>query len=520
MKAITYRIQLIEPVLVTQVQSGEENSAIGLPFVPGSALRGVFIDRYRRMHPGVDIAADEDARRLFFTGAVCFLHAYPWLKDTRLVPTPLSWQAEKDRAGADAPQITDFAVDDTHQLQHPKPVQSAFCSLDKDPVLYTPDMLSSVHIGLAEVNRRGEGNAVYRYDALAAGEMLAGVVLVQDDADAAILETLITPGEVALGGAHLAGYGRAEIVNVQVKCSWDEVEAPEEVETDDEATDDRVIITLLSDTLVRGAGGQVNGDLTVALETALGLDPGTLHLERSYQRLRPVGGYNRKWSLPLPQGWALQAGSVFVYDAAGLDLGKLQALEQRGIGERLSEGFGRFAVNAQRVAALQGRKVERTAPPAQELSAGSKALARQMANRRLELLLERKLMSLVNKMEFSSTPSNAQLSRVRRAAQQAQYVKSLAPVIGLLDDLKDAQKRDFERARLHSHNNLNLLQWVRQRAAQGDVEVQLLHSEPLPAVAGERAVLTDEQRVIYTARLIDGVMRKATKENQRREESR
>ncbi len=207
MKAITYRIQLIEPVLVTQVQSGEENSAIGLPFVPGSALRGVFIERYRRLNPTVDIAADAEARRLFFTGATCFLHAYPWLKSTRLVPTPLSWQAEKDRAGADSPEIFDFAVKNTRQLQLPKSVPSAFCSLDRYPVLYTPDMLSSVHIGLVEVDRRGEGNAVYRYDALAAGEVLAGVVLVQEDADAGIVETLVMPGEVTLGGA-LAGYGR------------------------------------------------------------------------------------------------------------------------------------------------------------------------------------------------------------------------------------------------------------------------------------------------------------------------
>lgn len=514
MKAITYRLRLIEPVLVTQVQSGEENSAIGLPFVPGSALRGVFIDRYRRLHPTVDIAADAEARRLFFTGASCFLHAYPWLNSTRLVPTPLSWQTEKDSAAAEAPAICDFAVDDTKQLNLPKPVKAAFCTLDKDPTLYTPSIISSVHIGLEKVDVRGRGNTVYRYDALAAGEVLSGVVLVQDDADAATLEKLFTPGEVTLGGAHLAGYGRAMIEDVQIRRRW------EEVETEDEGANNVVIITLLSDTLMRGTSGQIDGDLTAALETALKLAHGTLHLKRSYQRLRPVGGYNRKWSLPLPQGWAIQAGSVFVYNAADLDLSGIQALMYHGIGERRAEGFGRFVVNAQRVAVLQGRKTKRTAPAAGELSESSKTLAQQMANRRLELLLERELTALVNRIEFSGRPTNAQLSRVRRAAQQAQYDKSLAPITALLDDLKAAQKHDFERARLRSHNNINLLQWIRERATEGDVDVQLIHGAPLPMVAGERADLTAEQRVIYTARLIDGVMRKATKENQRQEESR
>ncbi len=514
MKAITYCIRLIEPVLVTQVQSGEENSAIGLPFVPGSALRGVFIDRYRRLYPTVDVAADPTARRLFFTGAVCFLHAYPWQDNTRLTPTPLSWQTEKDSVGADTPEIFDFAVDDAKLLKLPKPAKGAFCSLGEAPALYTPPIVSSVHIGLAEVDRRGEGNVVYRYDALAAGEVLAGVVIMRDETDAAILEKLITPGEVTLGGAHLAGYGRAAIEDVQVQGRW------EEVETDNAEAGAAVIITLLSDTLVRGASGQLDGDLTTTLAAALKIAPESLQVDRSYQRLRPVGGYNRKWSLPLPQGWALQAGSVFVYKTAGLDQAKLQALAQCGIGERRAEGFGRFAVNAQGIAHFQGRTPKRVAAPAGVLSESSKALAQHMADRRLELLLERELMALVNSIEFSGTPSNAQLSRIRRAAQQAQHDRRLEPVTKLLADLKPAQQHDFERARLRSHNNVTLLQWTRERAAQQDVDVQLIRSIPLPMVAGERAVLTDEQRAVYTARLIDGVMRKATKERQRQEEGR
>lgn len=511
MKTITYRIRLLEPVLVTQVQSGEENSAIGLPFVPGSALRGAFVDRYRRLFSTADLAADPDARRLFFTGDVCYLHAYPWQEEMRLVPTPLSWLAEKDEAGTKSPQVFDWAVDDTAMLALPKPVKGLFCSLDENPLLYTPPVISTVHIGLTKVDVRGKGNAVYRYDALPAGEVLAGAVVVQNDADVATLEKVITPGEVRLGGSHLAGYGRAVIEDVQIKRRWPETEANKEPATDE------VIVTLLSDTIVRGAGGQIDGDLTAALETALQAAFGSLKLNRSYQHLRPIGGYNRKWSLPLPQAWAIQAGSVFVYQAENLNLAKLNELAQCGIGERRAEGYGRFALNAQCAASFRGRAPVRVSPSAAELSDSSKALAQQMANRRLELLLERQLTALVNTIEFSSIPSNAQLSRVRKAAQQAQYVKTLAPITRLLADLKPAQLRDFEKARLRSHSNMTLLQWMRERAQQGDVDVQLIRGIPLPAVAGERATLTEEQRISYTARLIDGVMKKATKENQRRE---
>jgi len=514
MKTITYRIRLLEPVLVTQVQSGEENSAIGLPFVPGSALRGAFVDRYRRLFSTADLAADPGARRLFFTGDVCYLHAYPWQEDTRLVPTPLSWLAEKDEAGTKSPQVFDWAVDTTAMLALPKPVKGLFCSLGDNPLLYTPPVISAVHIGLAEVDVRGKGNAVYRYDALPAGEVLAGAVIAQDDADVAVLEKLITPGEVRLGGAHLAGYGRAMIEDAQTKRRWPETGANSKPATDE------VIVTLLSDTIVRGAGGQIDGDLTAALETALQAVPGSWKLSRSYQHLRPIGGYNRKWSLPLPQAWAIQAGSVFVYQAANIDLAELHELTQCGIGERRAEGYGRIAVNAQCAASFRGRAPVCVVPSAAELSDSSKSLAQQMAERRLELLLERQLTALVNTIEFNGTPSNAQLSRVRKAAQQAQYVKTLDPITRLLADLKPAQLHDFERARLSSRNNVTLLHWMRERAEQGDVDVQLLRGMPLPAVAGERATLTAEQRISYTARLIDGVMKKATRENQRREEGR
>lgn len=517
MRTIIYRIRLLEPVLVTQVQSGEENSAIGLSFVPGSALRGAFVDRYRRQFSVSDLAVDPTARRLFFTGSVCFLHAYPWQEETRLVPTPLSWLTEKDEATGKTPQVFDWAVDNTRPLDLPKPVKGMFASLGDAPALYAPPVISTVHIGLAKVDVRGKGNAVYRYDALPAGEVLAAAAVVQEDADVAVLEQLITPGDVMLGGAHLAGYGRAVIENVQIKRRWQETEAGSEIARNE------VIVTLLSDAIVRGADGQISGDLTSALEAVLAARPGDLKLDRSYQRLRPIGGYNRKWSLPLPQTWAIQAGSVFVYKAAGLDLMKLQELAQRGIGERRAEGYGRFAVNAQTTASFRGRPPTHIAPAASELSDSSKALAQHMANRRLELLLERELTALVNMIEFNGTPSNAQLSRVRKAAQQAQYARTLEPITRLLADLKPMQLHDFEKARLKSHSNMTLLQWIRERAERRDTDVQLIHGRSLPVMAGVRATLTDEQRVNYTARLIDGVMKKATKamkENQRREEGR
>ena len=104
MSALTFRIRLKTPVLATQTESGEPNSATAFDYIPGSMIRGALI---ARMGGNVaDLPVDPEMRRLFFSGDVHFLNAYPFDADSfsnRLLPVPLSW---RERDG----QIYDFAV--------------------------------------------------------------------------------------------------------------------------------------------------------------------------------------------------------------------------------------------------------------------------------------------------------------------------------------------------------------------------------------------------------------------------
>ena len=77
MRACTFQLRLLEPVLVARAESGEENSAVGLPFVPGSTLRGALVARFLERNPIANLATDARARRLFLDGTTCFLNAYP-----------------------------------------------------------------------------------------------------------------------------------------------------------------------------------------------------------------------------------------------------------------------------------------------------------------------------------------------------------------------------------------------------------------------------------------------------------
>jgi CRISPR-associated protein Csx10 len=505
MKALTVRLRLLEPVLVSQAESGEENSAIGLPFIPGSALRGALVSRYLNAHPSVDLATDPQSRALFLDGTVCFLNAYPWYDDSRMLPTPMSWFTEKDTAADEDAVIYDWAVDSDQALDQPKaPDNAAFCHIqDRYVTLYTPPHQINVHIALIDANRRDERNAVYRYDALAEGEVLAGVVVSQDETLLGEIQKLLSPEEIQIGTAHTAGYGRVRIEDVTPPHDWVEYTSGEDPK------DGQVIVTLLSNAILRGANGQVDGDLDMALAKALGLS--RLKPTRTYRRLRLVGGFNRKWSLPLTQAWALQAGSVYVYPASALDdLAALRQVVEQGVGERRAEGFGRLTVNWHTQPATQRTRIISAPTSRPLLSDESKRLAQRMAQRRLMMLLERKLARAVNSVTLTHRPKNTQLSGVRNAVQRALTQGRLEPITDHLNNLKGAREQ-FERARIGS---TSLIEWIESRVREKDVHQLLLQSELLPGVAGEAAALTEELKVQYTARLIDGVMKKAIKQNQ------
>jgi len=533
MKAIPYRLHLLEPALVSQAESGEENSAVGLPFVPGSAVRGALVARYLEQHPTADLAAEPQARQWFLDGSICYLNAYPWYETekARMLPTPRSWFTDKDRAADEQGRLYDLAVkpDLAKQIDQPKPPKDAdFCCLtgpespdgeDDEEIFLAPPRLDraacdapprqvNVHIALVETNRRTDDNKVFRYDALAAGEVLAGAIVAPDAVDTSaslsaglteLYDLLRATPELLLGRAQSAGYGRVRLEVEPVANGWEEYPLTEP------PASGQIIVTLLSDTLLRGPDGQINGDLDGALADLLGVKD--LKAERRYQSVALVGGFNRKWGLPLPQGWALQAGSVYVYPAGAFDPEELRRKAALGLGERRAEGFGRIAVNWHTAPSVQRQPYTPVQSLRPKLSAESQTLAQEMANRRLRQRLERGLTDFLSGVEFKHLPPNTQLARVRNAVQRALAAKNVQPVQDHLNHLKRA-KDQLARARV---NSVSMLTWIEDRVKQLDVEQQLVGSGRLPQVAGEQATLDDDLKRTYTLRLIDGVMQKAAK---------
>ncbi len=505
--ALTFTLRLVEPLLATQAESSEANSATTLAYVPGSMVRGAVIGCYLNNHM-LD-AADPLAQRLFFSGAAQFLNAYPShpVRAERMLPRPASWRVEKDEVGNRQAQLRDLAIQDW-VLDNPKAPGGSFVWHGDDGVQLVDTRLHvTVHTASQDRNRKAEGaSQVYRYEALAAGQVLAGAIVADNADDLELIKPWLSEVN-RLGGAQTAGYGSVVVENIRTQGDWQEYRPAA-------ALPDRVVITLLSDALVRdGSGG-----LADTPGAALGI---TAEPDKAFRRLHVVGGFNRKWGLPLPQGWAIEAGSVFVYPAAGLDRAALQEAAARGIGERTAEGYGRVAVDWHTLAAQkQGAPNKPTAPDVKPapMSTESKALAQRMAGRRLQAQLDRALVTQIVTLTggaapFGNLPSAAQLSRARLAARQAWETGQLAAISDHFDSLKTAAK-DWERARLQK---TRLLDWIKELVELDDETFKRKFelAAGLPEVAGETADMDPQAwqllRARTTARLIEGVLKQAVK---------
>ncbi|HMV85111.1 MAG TPA: hypothetical protein PKC13_27515 [Blastocatellia bacterium] len=483
MKSITYQIKLREPMLVTSL-SGDPNSATSFDYLPGSVLRGFFIGKYLQQH-SVDLSVDTAARRLFFSGETCWLNAYPLDRlSNRCLPTPLSLNRIK---GIDEKEIYDLAVDPQkgEDVQWTK-VSSSFCQFANDHVRLTePERQVNVHTArtrrygravadekkLCRQNKGDVRGAVYRYDALAAGQFFEGVVLCRND-DVAEIKKLLN-GKAQLGKSQNAGYGHATIENVSEPNSWSEYPLPNFLSSSNEndSLSSQLIITLLSDVLLRDVKtGQYVVEAEAVrswLQNQLG---GSLTLTRAFLGQEIFGGFNRKWGLPLPQTQAITAGSVFVYQAANISQKKLCELLEKGIGERRAEGFGRFAVNWQTKDKLKVDEEKYPKVSSVTLNGDEAKLAEKVAERILRQRLEQRVAATGLKFKVTASTPNApmpvsksQLSRLRGLVQEElmkpESERSLTNVAEFIEKLKDRNttRKQFRSARV---GNKQLDEWL------------------------------------------------------------
>jgi CRISPR-associated protein Csx10 len=567
MKAVPYRVYLEQPLLATQLL-GDPNSSVSFDYIPGSQVRGLLIHRYieRNDLTGTDVAGHPECRRLFFSGATRYLHAYLLTEsEQRGLPTPLALlQRKSDDLGPvynasheDWNEEERRAAEDDDTL---KPLDRPFCVIsDGDRItLHKPQPNRiAVHVLRERVRGRAtrEKGAVFRYDALAEGQWFGGVVLVDDDTDTSIIRDLLQPETAWLGRSRSAGYGKVRILaDPERGGDWREIGGAYPTI----AANQHSTLTLLSDTILRDLDGFPVSSLAqqevahepTADDPRLILDDQILSAylgkrilldaTHSFSASVEHGGFNRTWQLPVAQTYALKAGSVIVFEPQEtLDAETVRRLEQQGIGERRAEGFGRVAFNwlhEVELDAVEGQPhVLRDTSPS--LSPMAQGLAQRMAMRLLEQQIEQGIITFVRDKVLQvdgvvqRMPQNSQLGRVRVLVRRAiRNGHNPAIVRDGLKQFKATGKQQFEQARLQ---DTSLWIWLNGLLAEPTAESQdekkpnmedvweklSLSETQWPRVVGQRAQRDAALTHAVTLRLIDTVMAGVT-HARRKEQSR
>jgi len=506
MTALIVNLTLEQSILATGLD-GEPNSAVSQKFIPGSLIRGLAIQRYmaEKRLSELDLD-DEETRRLFFSLQTRFLNAYPAIEGQRALPVPRTWRSQKYTLQKVFDEVYPSKPED--ELKSEKRVKKTFALQTQEGViLHEPTFSVVVH---TTRNRRAgkaleEDGAVFRYEALTEGQTFVAVVLCQNQ-DIKRLESLFRQDEVAyMGKARTAGYGRLKLGGLELSENWQEHKLPA-------LRQQEVVLTLASHALLRNEFGHYSSDKSTiekALQAILGQKISIKSLEVSSVT---VGGFNRKWGLPLPQALALEMGSVIVLqNGEGLE-DAFQKLADEGIGERRSEGFGRILVGWQGQATYLVRNAEQKSKPLDEpsLSERSQALKDFISRRIQRQQLDLALLERINKLaeEVKSLPSKSQLMSLRSKVQAALFEgnKNDMPAVSVSEVIQQFEegsanyaKKAFAKAGLAGKS---LLAWLKEDSA-GEIE-KLLR---------EKGIRTDEKlKREYTLRLVDELLSRLSKQ--------
>lgn len=489
-------LQTQQPLLATSF-AGDPNSDVSYPYIPGSMIRGAVIWRYMKQHglSELDLTNDE-VRRLFFDGnSTCYLNAYLQSNQgKRTLPIPRSWFKEKNAGftnGISAIRVCDNSVDFDvkDQLEKHKPFGEGFWTKEGSNIhYYTEKRRINIHNqrdrqkGRSTKTKRNPGTnqpqpegTIFRYEAIDSEQTFQAVILCNSETDAQIIVNLLeTSPNIWLGGSQSAGYGHTkitQITNNHDTSDWNEVNIS--IEDEDRTGRDFLTVTLLSDLILRDDLGQyaiippstihnTPAPLTRELRKFLG---GEIQPIRCFTSATIIGGFNRKWGLPLPTVTALAAGSVFVFklDNFSLTPELIQLIETRGIGERRNEGFGRVVINWLNTEQFQFQQANSSSsnnlPDLQ--TEKSRTLAAQMAERLLEKKLDEALQKSLVRYSIKGEMRNTQLSRLELLARNALSTGDCNLLVSLLNNLSPYAQGKFTDAKVGDYSlKQQLEQWL------------------------------------------------------------
>lgn len=332
-KYITYYIKTLEDVKLSKTvnQIDFEGS---LDYIRGSSVRGAYISKYISSSGKDDVNNDEN-RFKFLAGGIKFLNAYPVCNDDRSIPAFKCYFASKDDIKKDENRFKIVSILDS-DIENLKPINANFFYFNS--IFYEKiNVKKTSHL---HINTTGK-NKLFRYDAIKSNQIFKGIIKVEKEEFAQDIIDTLNNLEVYIGGSKGSGYGKCYIYDMCIENINPELSLCENW-----FFSDSIYIVALSDIIYRAETGEYKSYIDEEfLKNKFGINDGELKYENGCVEVKDISSYNNKWNCRLPHIKGISAGSILKYNTTGnIDIEKIKALMDEGIGERKQDGYGRILV--------------------------------------------------------------------------------------------------------------------------------------------------------------------------------
>lgn len=348
MKIIRYTIETKAPIIISE-SGGISFFSYTKTYIPGSIIRGMFASRYIIENELTSLNAYRNSyfKDFFLSDFVSFSNAYiatPSASSHSAIenrPLPLSLHKNKK----DDSQIIDLLLKtrEERKISQTKAIQGYGRFEDNNLFIQDVNKYLFFHHKRNKTSGAPETGMFFNYECLAPGQYFIGDIRFIDDNIATnFYNQFQNDSEFHIGRSRNSQYGLISI----------KLNSPEDWTQNNKDCPDNIILTFLSDAILIDEEGRYCTDensIENYFNAILNSSSAHICIEKAYLRIKEIENFVAVWKLRRPTDIAIKAGSCFLIIFNGNDdaLKKLNSFSFLGIGERRSEGFGRFVINWQ-----------------------------------------------------------------------------------------------------------------------------------------------------------------------------
>lgn len=322
-KYLKYIIENISPLRISDNSTSQSGQSISLKHIPGTTIRGYIINKMSERDTFENLE-----KKILFSNKVRFLNAYLTTDKYELLPSPKGFYENKDPNDNSLKSV--LRDGDTEGKK--RAGLGRYCYFEKDCIYYyNLETESDMRIRIGSKKEQG----IFRNECIKSGYKFTGYIAFDDET---ILEDIkgILQEDIYLGSGRSQGLGRCSVLKTEIVDNIPFIEYAVKNNVKEEC-----YLMLISHGTMRDVNGVFCGIDLCTLEHELGVK--NLRIETASTSIVNINGYNRIYRSKTPSVPMYEQGSVFRLKFDGeIQIDKMLALMNNGIGVRRNEGFGRI----------------------------------------------------------------------------------------------------------------------------------------------------------------------------------